>query len=378
MQPSTRKEEKSQLAGVSPLRAALGVASSRIFGRHKPLFVNIEPTHRCNLSCTYCDKHEGPQMSTEDGVRLLHQLAEMGAVSVCFDGGEPLVHPGIGELVGTGRRLGLAISISTNGILIPRRIDKIAQANVVKISIDGPEEIHDRGRGAGNFRRALAGARLAKERGIWVALRMTLAEHNVRAHRAVLRTAEELGVQALFQPAIGSLFDASKHEAAHSPHVQAYRETIDDLIALKKRGAPIANEFVALRHLRRWPEPNPVPFCGGGRVMAAIGPEGGIYPCGRVGRGQPAPNAIAEGVEAAFEDVLRPTDCASCWCTLTLSNCYAYNFDPRLLEGRLLGSFVSTDWDALGAVEEEPAPEIDASGLVQIRKKPSADGSSPD
>ncbi|MDI1444349.1 radical SAM/SPASM domain-containing protein [Polyangium sp. 6x1] len=360
---------QNQLSGIDPVRTALGMLSSRILGRHKPLFVNIEPTHVCNLSCTFCDKHEGPQMSTEDGVRLLHELAAMGTVSVCFDGGEPLAHPGIGELVQTGRRLGLAISISTNGILIPRRIDRIAEANVVKISIDGPEEIHDRGRGSGNFRRALEGARVAQARGIWVALRMTLAEHNVRAHRAVLRIAEELGVQALFQPAIGSLFDASKHQASHSPHVTAYRETIDDLIELKKRGAPVANELVALRHLRKWPEPNPVPFCGGGRVMAAIGPEGGIYPCGRVGRGQPAPNAIDAGVARAFEDVLRPTDCASCWCTLTLSNCYAYRLDPRLLEGRLLSPFLSTDWDATLAAEADPKAETDAAGLVQLRRK---------
>lgn len=317
-------------------------------------------------------------MSTDEGVRLLHQLAELGTISVCFDGGEPLAHPGIGDLVDTGRNLGLAISISTNGTLIPRRIDRIARANVVKISIDGPEEIHDRGRGAGNFKKAMEGAQVAKSRGIWVALRMTLAEHNVRAHRAVLRIADEMGVQVLFQPAIGSLFDATKHAAAHSPHVQAYRETIDDLILLKKQGAPVANEVLALRHLRRWPEPNPVPFCGGGRIMAAIGPEGGIYPCGRVGRDQPSSNAIREGVANAFDGVLRPTDCASCWCTLTLSNCYAYRLDPRLLEGRLLGPFVSTDWNATLAAEdnafhESPQPETQKGSLVQIRRKPRGD-----
>src|SRR5690606_37082185 len=135
-----------------------------------------------------------------------------------------------GELVRTGRRLGLAISISTNGILIPRRIAKIADANVVKLSVAGPPETHDRGRGDGAYRKALEGARVAKARGIWVALRMTIAEHNVGRHRHVLELADRLGVQALFQPAIGSLLDASNHRAPYSPHVAAYRATIDDLI----------------------------------------------------------------------------------------------------------------------------------------------------
>jgi MoaA/NifB/PqqE/SkfB family radical SAM enzyme len=322
---------EGQLSGLDPVRTAFGVLSSRLLGVHRPLFVNLEPTHRCNLACTFCDKHQGPQMSTEDCVRVLHELADAGTVSVSFDGGEPLVHPGIGTLVQTGRALGLAVAISTNGLLIPRKIEEIAQANVIKVSIDGPEAIHDRGRGVGQFARAIEGVRVAKSRGIWVAIRMTLAEHNVRSHREVLAIASELGVQALFQPAIGSLFDARKHQAAHSPHVVAYRETIDDLIELKKQGAPVANEFVALRHLRRWPEQNPTPFCGGGRVMAAIGPDGGVFPCGRVGRGESAPNALAVGVAEAFADTRKPTDCASCWCSLTVANNYAYRLDPRLL-----------------------------------------------
>ncbi|MBI2393907.1 MAG: radical SAM protein [Deltaproteobacteria bacterium] len=355
-----------QLSGVSAARAAFGALRSRLLGRHAPLFVNIEPTHRCNLACTFCDKHEGEAMRTEDGVRLLEELAALGAVSVCFDGGEPLAHPGIGAMVDKGRDLGLAVSISTNGTLLPRRIDAIARANVVKISVDGPEAIHDHGRGAGNWKKALAGARAARDRGLWVALRMTIAEHNVGHHREVLRLAEELGVEALFQPAIGSLLDATRHAAAHSPHVRAYRASIDDLVALKRRGAPVANEYVALEHLREWPDPNPVPFCGGGRVMAAIGPEGGVYPCGRVGRDRPAPNAIAHGVARAFDDVLRPTDCASCWCTLTLANCYAYRFDPRLLDGRFSPPSLD-DWRALAPPElAAVAPPND---LVMLRRK---------
>ncbi|MCC6523191.1 MAG: radical SAM protein [Polyangiaceae bacterium] len=346
------------LSGVDLLRAAFGIASSRVFGRHRPLFVNIEPTHRCNLSCTYCDKHDGPQMTTEEGVRMVHEVADAGGVSVCFDGGEPLVHPGIGDMVRAGRERGLAVAISTNGLLVPRRIDDVAAAHVMKISVDGAQEIHDRARGPGAFERAIEGARVARDRGIWVALRMTIAEHNVRAHRDVLAIAAQLGIEALFQPAIGSLFDAEQHRAAHSPHVAAYRETIDDLIELKRRGAPVANELVALDHLRAWPDPKPVPFCSGGRVMAAIGPDGGVFPCGRVGRGEPAPNAFRDGVARAFAATLRPTDCASCWCSLTVANNYAYRLDPRLLAGRL---------GRRGAGVDLAAIDLPEAGLVELR-----------
>jgi MoaA/NifB/PqqE/SkfB family radical SAM enzyme len=380
MKPSISpvKSDRAQVRAGHALRSAARILESRVLGHHRPLFVNIEPTHRCNLDCSYCDKTgpRAPQMETADALRLIDELADAGTLSVCFDGGEPLIHPGIGEMIRAARRRGLLVSISTNGSLIPRRIDEIAAANFVKISIDGPAAVHDAARGEGSFAKAIAGAKVAKDRGLVVAIRMTIAEHNVHAHRHVLAVARELGVTALFQPAIGSLFDARKHAAEHSPHVRDYRATIDDLIALKLRGAPVANELLALRHLRNWPDPVPVPFCGGGRVMAAIGRGGEVYPCGRVGRDTEAPNALEKGVQAAYEEVLRPTDCASCWCSLTASNCFAYRLDPRLLEGRLYGvpeqdatlSLLPDEASALAAATVAPK-------LVRIRKKyPSAGG----
>jgi hypothetical protein len=89
--------------------------------------------------------------------------------------------------------------------------------------------------------------------------------------------------------------------------------------------------MLCLEHLRNWPDPKPVPFCSGGRVEVAIGPNGGMYPCGRVGRNRPAPNVFEVGVRRAFSEVLRPTDCANCWCTLTVAGCYLYRGDLRLL-----------------------------------------------
>ena len=126
--------------------------------------------------------------------------------------------------------------------------------------------------------------------------------------------------------------DGAEPPAAHSAPAHAYRAAIDALAELKARGEPIGNEMLCLEHLRSWPEEKPVPFCSGGRIMVAIGPDGGMYPCGRVGRKDPhAPNVFRDGVAAAFENVLRPTNCANCWCTLTVAGCYLYRGDIRLL-----------------------------------------------
>src|SRR5438045_2869277 len=101
-------------------------------------------------------------MTTEQGVRLIEELADAGTVSVCFDAGGPLIRPGIGDMIRTARARGLAVSISTNGILIPRKIDDVRYANFVKISVDGPAAVHDSARGEGSYDKALVGARAAE------------------------------------------------------------------------------------------------------------------------------------------------------------------------------------------------------------------------
>jgi len=73
---------------------------------------------------------------------------------------------------------------------------------------------------------------------------------------------------------------------------------MSDLRVRKARSEPVGNEYVCIEHLAHFPERTPVPFCAGGRIEIAIGPEGGMFPCGRVGRGPQAPNVFEVGVQS--------------------------------------------------------------------------------
>lgn len=330
---TTRRPERQ---GTNSLRFTARLLAARL-RRPRPLLVNIEPTHRCNLACTFCDKTspEAAQMETGRALQLIDDLAAAGTCSVCFDGGEPLFHPGIGDMIARAKERGLRVALSTNGTLIPQRLQVLGGVSVLKISLDGNEQQHDCGRGKGAYRRALVGAKAAIDFGLTIALRMTLAEHNTDGWKSVLEVASDLGCKALFQPAIGSVTDQSAPPGAHSANPARYRTAIDAIRAARRAGAPVGNEVVCLDHLRSWPEARPVPFCAGGRIQAAIGPDGSIYPCGRYGRHLPAPNVFANGVEAAFHSLERPRQCANCWCTLTLATCFLWRLDPRLLRGRI-------------------------------------------
>jgi len=331
---------------VRAARLAIGIAASRALGRHRPLLVNIEATHRCNLQCTFCDKAhpDAPVMPGDRALALLDDLARAGTLSVCFDGGEALTHPDLGRMVRRAKDRGLRVAISTNGTLIPSRLDDLRGVDVLKVSLDGRREVHDRGRGPGRYDQALEGVRAARSRGIPVALRMVLAAHNVGDWPHVLETAEGLGATALFQPAIGSLMDARDRQGDGSADPAAYAAALTGIRAARAAGRAVGNESACLDHLSAWPTPNPVPFCAGGRVEVAIGPEGGLYPCGRVGRNAPAPNVFDLGVAEAMRRVERPTDCADCWCTLTLGVCFLYRPEVRLATDRL-----SRWWNGVGS-----------------------------
>jgi len=126
----------------------------------------------CNLRCAHCFNASGPgnrempSLSREEVKSLLGEAEAAGVRDVVFTGGEPFLHPDMGEIAGdTLRRF--PATILTNGTLLTDRIvGRLADAArgsiyslEVRISLDAPsEEANDRIRGKGSFERALTGA----------------------------------------------------------------------------------------------------------------------------------------------------------------------------------------------------------------------------
>ncbi|MFW6061806.1 MAG: 12,18-didecarboxysiroheme deacetylase [Planctomycetota bacterium] len=145
-------------------------------------------TRRCNLTCAHCYSHSADcnypgELSTDDGYRLLADLAEFGVPVILFSGGEPLLRPDLLDLAGRARKLDMRAVISTNGTKIdPPMAEKLREIGLsyVGVSLDGMRETNDRFRGRqGAFDDALAGIRNCRQAGIKVGLRFTINRHNV-------------------------------------------------------------------------------------------------------------------------------------------------------------------------------------------------------
>ncbi|MBT3381823.1 MAG: 12,18-didecarboxysiroheme deacetylase [Lentisphaerae bacterium] len=158
------------------------------FSKDKRPVVVWNVGQRCNLRCVHCYSHSRDceytgELTHEEGIRLIDDLAEFGVPVLLFSGGEPLMRPDILELITYARSRGLRAVVSTNGTLIDDELAmklKDAQLSYVGVSLDGLEETNDRFRGIpGAFGRALSGIRACQRAGIKVGLRFTINARNL-------------------------------------------------------------------------------------------------------------------------------------------------------------------------------------------------------
>ncbi|MEV4579859.1 adenosyl-hopene transferase HpnH [Nonomuraea jabiensis] len=167
-----------------PLRQSLRVGGyilrQRLRGRTKfPLLVELEPLFACNLKCAGCGKIQHPadvlkqRMPVEQAVAAIQ---ECGAPMVSIAGGEPLMHPQIGELV--RRLVGMKkyVFLCTNALLIPKKIDEFTPSRYFTwtVHIDGVRERHDASVcKEGVFDEAVAAVRECQRRGFRVTTNTT-------------------------------------------------------------------------------------------------------------------------------------------------------------------------------------------------------------
>ncbi|MGW4520380.1 GTP 3',8-cyclase MoaA [Amycolatopsis sp. NPDC004378] len=107
--------------------------------------LRVSLTDRCNLRCTYCmpaeglDWMPGEQVLTDDElVRLMRIAVErLGVTDIRLTGGEPLLRPGLEDIIARVTALSPRprLSMTTNGIGLAKRASGLATAGLNRINV---------------------------------------------------------------------------------------------------------------------------------------------------------------------------------------------------------------------------------------------------
>jgi hopanoid biosynthesis associated radical SAM protein HpnH len=125
------------------------VLRQKLAGRKQyPLVLMLEPLFRCNLACAGCGKIQYPahilkkDLTPEECFRAAD---ECGAPMVSIPGGEPLMHPQIGEIVEGLVARKKYIYLCTNALLLKEKIHLFKPSKYLTFSVhlDGQRDEHD-------------------------------------------------------------------------------------------------------------------------------------------------------------------------------------------------------------------------------------------
>ena len=206
-----REKVDKLLADRYARKAVLNLARSfSYFGIQKPLSIYApflvvwDFTHSCNLKCKHCYSDSGAkreeELTTEEALAVVDQLADAGIIALAFSGGEPLTRKDFFEVARHAADRGLYVSLATNGTLLTKEnVQKLKEAkvNYVDISIDGATaKTHDDFRGVpGAFEEAMTGLQNCVDADLCVCIATTATKNNLEEIPAIIDLAEEIGAE---------------------------------------------------------------------------------------------------------------------------------------------------------------------------------------
>ncbi len=288
----------------SPLRH-LGA----LFFKRRPIQLTLFLTRRCNARCRFCFYLS--RKSTEDPAELsLAEIEQMASslgslLWLALSGGEPFLRRDLAAIVQAFHHYNrpVIILLSTNGLLpetVVRQTESILtncphSRVVVKVSLDGPEPVHDAMRGvAGAFRRATATCRLLailarQQENLELGVNTVFCRANQDVMEETIRLVGRMeGIRthtvSLIRGEVGA-------RELKDVDLAGYRRTIDLLERNMKSGRgsgyrfpggrfKAAQDIVQRRciHRVRTEQRRVIP-CQAGRLTLVVTETGDVYPC---------------------------------------------------------------------------------------------------
>lgn len=172
--------------------------------RPHPAYVVWELTLACDHACRHCGSRAGEarsnELTTDEALDVVQQLAAMGTREVVLIGGEAYLHDGFLHVIRALRAEGIQASMTTGGLGVTAELARAmadAGLQLASVSVDGLEATHDRQRArTGSFRGALAALGHLREAGIAIASNVNVNRLNLGELEGLYEVLRDAGIRA--------------------------------------------------------------------------------------------------------------------------------------------------------------------------------------
>jgi MoaA/NifB/PqqE/SkfB family radical SAM enzyme len=259
-------------------------------------------TKRCNLDCPFC--HQGRTktdiLSLDDIRALVDELHGLGVRRMTLTGGEPLVRLDLRDILRHIKSKGMSVSLASNGLLVPKRIDDIRELDLITVSYKGTTGIPTE---------MMPIIDALRQAGIKTQICAVLTRDlcTVERVKGFLDFCRQNDVTVSFIPFYtSSWFTAGKrrpdvdysqtteHELAQIPEREPFEQVIRYLISAGERGDPMGISKASYRGCLGWPDATKTALtadeftgcgvsapsrCHAGRRFVMIDDDGMVLPC---------------------------------------------------------------------------------------------------
>ncbi len=274
-----------------------------------PLWLLMELTYRCPLHCVFCYNPTdfattGPELATEDWLRVLREARALGAVQLGLSGGEPLARDDLEVIVAEAHSLGYYSNLITSGVgMTEERIAALKRAGLDHIQLsfqDSSRELNDFLSSTRTFELKARVAGLIRKYEYPMVLNVVLHRLNIDHVPEILEMAERMGAEYV--------------ELANTQYYGWAWLNRDRLLPTREQlqRAEAAVERFRARSGRKiffvvpdYFETRPKACMNGlGSVFLTVTPDGTALPChaARMLPGLTFPNVRTEGIKSIWYD----------------------------------------------------------------------------
>lgn len=296
-------------------------------GKRIPIKVYHYTTSKCNLNCCFCladDIKKQKDMSTEQIKECMNEFKAMGTQIWGFGGGEPMMRKDIEELVDHAKSIGFFVSTTTNGTIIQDRLGVLKKFNLVFVSVDGPQKVHNKIRGAKCFKKIIGNIDIMVENRIRPIINFVVCSDNYKHLRYMANLAKQHKCRIDYSIIVANLEKIDKFTL--TPEQTA--DAVSEIRKLKKEYPEINCPEPYLDQTEKFSRGETRVFqqnCLAGRAFCALSPSGEVALCTEMfGKGH-------DGAKLGFKNAFNKLKYPGCDCTF---RCY-YN-NSRLYDLKFL------------------------------------------